>query len=66
MFVHHFLAAPQPAPAQPAAPMWSQQPTNGFGAFSAQPPANNTFVSEANFSNVFNNTDTTGEEPSFF
>ncbi|XP_026332020.1 phosphatidylinositol-binding clathrin assembly protein LAP isoform X2 [Hyposmocoma kahamanoa] len=59
-FADMFGAAPQPAPAQPAAPMWPQQPTNGFGAaFPAQPPANNTFVSEANFSNVFNNTDTT-------
>lgn len=57
----NFLAAPQPAAAQPPA-MWPQQPTNGFGAsFPPQQPANNTFVSEANFSNVFNNTDTTGE-----
>ncbi|XP_026332024.1 phosphatidylinositol-binding clathrin assembly protein LAP isoform X6 [Hyposmocoma kahamanoa] len=62
-FADMFGAAPQPAPAQPAAPMWPQQPTNGFGAaFPAQPPANNTFVSEANFSNVFNNTDTTGQQ----
>ncbi|CAG9793554.1 unnamed protein product [Diatraea saccharalis] len=52
--------APTPAP-QPAWP----QPTNGFAAFPAQQPtaaANNTFVSEANFSNVFSNTDSTGQQ----
>ncbi|KAI8437852.1 hypothetical protein MSG28_012070 [Choristoneura fumiferana] len=51
-----FGAAPQPAP------VWPQQPTNGFTPF--PPQQNNTFVSEANFSNVFNNTDTTaGQQP---
>ncbi|XP_047988204.1 phosphatidylinositol-binding clathrin assembly protein LAP isoform X1 [Leguminivora glycinivorella] len=50
-FADMFGAAPQPAP------VWPQQPTNGFTPF--PPPQNNTFVSEANFSNVFNNTDTT-------
>lgn len=58
----HVLAAPAPAPASqlwaPAAPaVSSAPPTNGFGAF----PQNNSFVSEANFSNVFDNTDTAGE-----
>ncbi|XP_068619880.1 phosphatidylinositol-binding clathrin assembly protein LAP isoform X2 [Battus philenor] len=48
---------------QGAAPMWG---SNGFAAFpqpqaaqpapSSQPATNNTFVPEANFSNVFNNT----------
>ncbi|XP_047034919.1 phosphatidylinositol-binding clathrin assembly protein LAP isoform X2 [Helicoverpa armigera] len=38
------------------APAWPQQPSNGFAAFPAQ-PQNNSFVSEANFSNVFDNTD---------
>ncbi|XP_031770543.2 phosphatidylinositol-binding clathrin assembly protein LAP [Galleria mellonella] len=56
-FADMFGAAPQPAPpAQP--PMWQQQ-SNGFGATFPPQPANNTFVSEANFSNVFSNTDTT-------
>ncbi|XP_061729522.1 phosphatidylinositol-binding clathrin assembly protein LAP isoform X3 [Cydia pomonella] len=50
-FADMFGAAPQPAP------VWPQQPTNGFTPF--PPQQNNTFVSEANFSNVFNNTDTT-------
>ncbi|XP_047988257.1 phosphatidylinositol-binding clathrin assembly protein LAP isoform X8 [Leguminivora glycinivorella] len=53
-FADMFGAAPQPAP------VWPQQPTNGFTPF--PPPQNNTFVSEANFSNVFNNTDTTGQQ----
>lgn len=60
-FADMFGAAPQPAPpAQP--PMWQQQ-SNGFGATFPPQPANNTFVSEANFSNVFSNTDTTGQQP---
>ncbi|CAH0596163.1 unnamed protein product [Chrysodeixis includens] len=48
-----------PAPAGAGAPLWAQppQPTNGFAAF-PPPQQNNTFVSEANFSNVFDNTDT--------
>ncbi|XP_063358779.1 phosphatidylinositol-binding clathrin assembly protein LAP isoform X2 [Cydia amplana] len=50
-FADMFGAGPQPAP------VWPQQPTNGFTPF--PPQQNNTFVSEANFSNVFNNTDTT-------
>lgn len=53
-FADMFGAAPQPAP------VWPQQPTNGFTPF--PPQQNNTFVSEANFSNVFNNTDTTGQQ----
>ncbi|CAG9793552.1 unnamed protein product [Diatraea saccharalis] len=59
-FADMFGGAPTPAP-QPAWP----QPTNGFAAFPAQQPtaaANNTFVSEANFSNVFSNTDSTGQQ----
>ncbi|CAH2985726.1 unnamed protein product [Chilo suppressalis] len=57
-FADMFGAAPAPAPtAQPAWP----QPTNGFAAFPQQ-PANNTFVSDANFSNVFSNTDSTGQQ----
>ncbi|XP_059058711.1 phosphatidylinositol-binding clathrin assembly protein LAP isoform X2 [Achroia grisella] len=56
-FADMFGAAPQAAPpAQP--PIWQQQ-SNGFGATFPPQPANNTFVSEANFSNVFSNTDTT-------
>ncbi|KAL0868690.1 hypothetical protein ABMA27_008138 [Loxostege sticticalis] len=55
-FADMFGASPAPAPAQNTA--W-QQPTNGFAAFPAQPATNNTFVSEANFSNVFSNTDST-------
>ncbi|XP_075984839.1 phosphatidylinositol-binding clathrin assembly protein lap [Anticarsia gemmatalis] len=43
------------APATNSAPMWAAPPSNGFSAF---PPQNNSFVSEANFSNVFDNTDT--------
>lgn len=61
------LLAPS-APAQGSAPMWAAAPqpappTNGFAAFAPAPATqqNNTFVSEANFSNVFNNTDSTGE-----
>ncbi|XP_049885818.1 phosphatidylinositol-binding clathrin assembly protein LAP isoform X2 [Pectinophora gossypiella] len=64
-FADMFAAGGQPAGggagagAQPAG-MWSQPPSNGFAAaFPPQPTSNNTFVSEANFSNVFNNTDTT-------
>ncbi|XP_063358823.1 phosphatidylinositol-binding clathrin assembly protein LAP isoform X8 [Cydia amplana] len=53
-FADMFGAGPQPAP------VWPQQPTNGFTPF--PPQQNNTFVSEANFSNVFNNTDTTGQQ----
>ncbi|XP_013186198.1 phosphatidylinositol-binding clathrin assembly protein LAP isoform X2 [Amyelois transitella] len=49
----------QPAAAQPLWPQ--QQQSNGFGA--AFPAQNNTFVSEANFTNVFSNTDTTGQPP---
>ncbi|XP_068619885.1 phosphatidylinositol-binding clathrin assembly protein LAP isoform X6 [Battus philenor] len=56
---------------QGAAPMWG---SNGFAAFpqpqaaqpapSSQPATNNTFVPEANFSNVFNNTtDSAGQQP---
>uniref|UniRef100_A0A1E1WD48 ENTH domain-containing protein n=1 Tax=Pectinophora gossypiella TaxID=13191 RepID=A0A1E1WD48_PECGO len=66
-FADMFAAGGQPAGggagagAQPAG-MWSQPPSNGFAAaFPPQPTSNNTFVSEANFSNVFNNTDTTGQ-----
>ncbi|KAL0868692.1 hypothetical protein ABMA27_008138 [Loxostege sticticalis] len=59
-FADMFGASPAPAPAQNTA--W-QQPTNGFAAFPAQPATNNTFVSEANFSNVFSNTDSTGQQP---
>ncbi|XP_059058714.1 phosphatidylinositol-binding clathrin assembly protein LAP isoform X5 [Achroia grisella] len=60
-FADMFGAAPQAAPpAQP--PIWQQQ-SNGFGATFPPQPANNTFVSEANFSNVFSNTDTTGQQP---
>nr|XP_021187269.2 phosphatidylinositol-binding clathrin assembly protein LAP isoform X6 [Helicoverpa armigera] len=44
------------------APAWPQQPSNGFAAFPAQ-PQNNSFVSEANFSNVFDNTDSAGQQP---
>ncbi|KAJ0172384.1 hypothetical protein K1T71_012357 [Dendrolimus kikuchii] len=66
-FADMFGAAPAPAPAAAptaapasAAPLWPQ-PTNGFAtAFPQQ--QNNTFVSEANFSNVFNNTDTAGQQ----
>ncbi|XP_026735550.1 phosphatidylinositol-binding clathrin assembly protein LAP isoform X3 [Trichoplusia ni] len=57
------FGAPTPAPT--GAPMWGQQqqqPTNGFAAFPPQ-QQNNTFVSEANFSNVFDNTDTAGQQP---
>ncbi|KAJ2954608.1 hypothetical protein O0L34_g2904 [Tuta absoluta] len=67
-FSDMFAAGPQPA-APSSGGMWSQQqpPSNGFGAFPApaHPSAvpTNTFVSEANFSNVFNNTDTTGQPP---
>lgn len=48
-------------------PMWpqqqqQQQPSNGFAAFPPQ-QQNNSFVSEANFSNVFDNTDSAGELP---
>lgn len=57
------------APAQGSAPMWAAAPqpappTNGFAAFAPAPATqqNNTFVSEANFSNVFNNTDSTGHQ----
>ncbi|XP_028164118.1 phosphatidylinositol-binding clathrin assembly protein LAP-like [Ostrinia furnacalis] len=57
-FADMFGAAPATAPAP--APAW-QQPSNGFAAFPA--PAGNTFVSEANFSNVFSNTDSTGQQP---
>ncbi|XP_014362853.2 phosphatidylinositol-binding clathrin assembly protein LAP isoform X2 [Papilio machaon] len=48
-----------PAPGtQGPAPLWG---SNGFASFppgppNSQPQTNNTFVSEANFSNVFNNT----------
>lgn len=51
-----YIAASGTAPPTlaPSGGGWPQ-PTNGF-------PTNNTFVSEANFSNVFNNTtDTSGE-----
>ncbi|XP_050354732.1 phosphatidylinositol-binding clathrin assembly protein LAP isoform X9 [Nymphalis io] len=49
------FGAPQPAAPAPA---WQ---SNGFAAF---PPAtqNSTFVSEANFTNVFSNTDTAGQQ----
>lgn len=48
-------------------PMWpqqqqQQQPSNGFAAFPPQ-QQNNSFVSEANFSNVFDNTDSAGQQP---
>ncbi|XP_013147595.1 PREDICTED: phosphatidylinositol-binding clathrin assembly protein LAP isoform X3 [Papilio polytes] len=51
--------------AQGPAPMWG---SNGFASFPPGPPTsqpqNNTFVSEANFSNVFNNTtDSAGQQP---
>ncbi|XP_062525312.1 phosphatidylinositol-binding clathrin assembly protein LAP isoform X3 [Bombyx mori] len=61
------------APAQGSAPMWAAAPqpappTNGFAAFAPAPATqqNNTFVSEANFSNVFNNTDSTAAAPNPF
>lgn len=50
------------------APMWpqqqqqQQQPSNGFASFPPQ-QQNNSFVSEANFSNVFDNTDSAGQQP---
>ncbi|XP_039760282.1 phosphatidylinositol-binding clathrin assembly protein LAP isoform X3 [Pararge aegeria] len=45
------------APATTASPAWQ---SNGFAAFPAAPsaPQPNTFVSEANFTNVFSNNDT--------
>ncbi|KAJ8709016.1 hypothetical protein PYW07_008842 [Mythimna separata] len=54
------------APATGAS-MWpqqqqQQQPSNGFAAFPPQ-QQNNSFVSEANFSNVFDNTDSAGQQP---
>ncbi|XP_037303365.1 phosphatidylinositol-binding clathrin assembly protein LAP isoform X3 [Manduca sexta] len=54
------------APGAPAAAPWGAAPpaSNGFAAF--PPPTsqhNNTFVSDANFSNVFDNTDTAGQQP---
>ncbi|XP_014362862.1 phosphatidylinositol-binding clathrin assembly protein LAP isoform X10 [Papilio machaon] len=55
-----------PAPGtQGPAPLWG---SNGFASFppgppNSQPQTNNTFVSEANFSNVFNNTtDSAGQQ----
>ncbi|CAB3233862.1 unnamed protein product [Arctia plantaginis] len=53
-------APPAPLWAPAAPPASAAPPTNGFGAF---PPQNNSFVSEANFSNVFDNTDTAGQQP---
>ncbi|XP_072933594.1 phosphatidylinositol-binding clathrin assembly protein LAP isoform X8 [Epargyreus clarus] len=50
-------SAPPSAPPTGAAP-WPQQ-SNGFGSF----PQNNTFVTDASFSNVFSSSDTTGQQP---
>ncbi|CAH2242932.1 jg14500 [Pararge aegeria aegeria] len=49
------------APATTASPAWQ---SNGFAAFPAAPsaPQPNTFVSEANFTNVFSNNDTAGQQ----
>ncbi|XP_034835883.1 phosphatidylinositol-binding clathrin assembly protein LAP isoform X9 [Maniola hyperantus] len=49
------------APATTASPAWQ---SNGFAAFPAAPAASqpNSFVSEANFTNVFSNNDTAGQQ----
>ncbi|XP_064074189.1 phosphatidylinositol-binding clathrin assembly protein LAP isoform X7 [Vanessa tameamea] len=52
-FADMFAAAPQPA-----APAWQ---SNGFAAFPAA-AQNNTFVSEASFTNVFSNSDAAGQQ----
>nr|XP_026497393.1 phosphatidylinositol-binding clathrin assembly protein LAP isoform X8 [Vanessa tameamea] len=53
-FADMFAAAPQPA-----APAWQ---SNGFAAFPAA-AQNNTFVSEASFTNVFSNSDPGQQQP---
>ncbi|XP_013166061.1 PREDICTED: phosphatidylinositol-binding clathrin assembly protein LAP isoform X2 [Papilio xuthus] len=56
---------PAPGAQGPAPALWG---SNGFASFppgppTSQPQTNNTFVSEANFSNVFNNTtDSAGQQ----
>ncbi|XP_045779606.1 phosphatidylinositol-binding clathrin assembly protein LAP isoform X12 [Maniola jurtina] len=49
------------APATTASPAWQ---SNGFAAFPAAPATSqpNSFVSEANFTNVFSNNDTAGQQ----